>query len=80
MTAKEAYEIIKKEHSGMMVIECLEFPDFYAFGLIEKGKEDESFGGGYYTVNKIGGELNAFSPTQDLEAFFAAKPWLVSLL
>ena len=73
MTAKEAYEIIKKEQSGMVAIECLEFPDFYAFGLTEKGEEDEAFGGGYYTVNKISGELNTFTPTQDFEAFFAAK-------
>ena len=73
MIAKEVYEIIKKEYPGLKVIECLEFPDFYAFGLTEQGKEDEAFGGGYHIINKTSGELNTFTPTQDFEAFFAAK-------
>lgn len=74
MTAKEAYVIIKKENPGMVTIECLEFLDFYAFGLTEKGKEDEQIGGGYITVNKTSGEIGGFNPTEDFDAFFAAKP------
>ena len=73
MTAKEAYEIIKKENPGMVTIECLEFLDFYAFALTEKGREDEQIGGGYFTVNKTSGEIGAFNPTEDFDAFFAAK-------
>lgn len=73
MTAQKAYEIIKKEQPEMVVIECLAFSDFYAFGLVEKGKENEISGGGYSTVNKNSGEIGEFSPPQDFEAFFAAK-------
>lgn len=73
MTVKEAYEIIKKDNPGMVAVECLEFADFYAFGLAEKGKEDELIGGGYNTVNKTSGKLGGFNPVQDFEAFFAAK-------
>ena len=73
MTAKEAYKIIKQAYAEMVVIECLEFPDFYAFGLTEKGKENESVVGGYFTVAKDSGKLGGFNPTSDFEAFFAAK-------
>ena len=74
MTVQEAYEIVKDKYQGMVAVDCLEFPDFYAFGLTEKGREDEPVGGGYVTVNKQSGVLGGFSPTQDFDAFFAAKP------
>lgn len=73
MTVKEAMQIIKNKYPDMSVIECLDFPDFYAFGLTEKGAEDEEVGGGYYTVEKDNGKLGVFSPTQDFDAFLSAK-------
>jgi hypothetical protein len=73
MTVQEAYEIVKKENPGMVAIVCLEFTEFYAFGLTEKGRENEPIGGGFITVNKSTGETGGFSPTEDFDAFFAAK-------
>lgn len=73
MTVQEAYEIIKKNNPGMIAIECLSFVDFYAFGLTEKGRENELIGGGYDTVDKTTGELGSFNPVQNFDAFFTAK-------
>lgn len=73
VTVKEAMQIIKNKYSDMSVIECLDFPDFFAFGLTEKGAESEDVGGGYFTVAKDSGKLGGFTPTQDFEAFLTAK-------
>lgn len=73
MTANDAYEVIKKANPKMSVVECLEFPEFYAFALVPKGKEGEPIGGGYDTVDKRTGELGAFNPIEDFGAFRAAK-------
>ena len=51
----------------------MEFEDFYAFALKDKGSENELAGGGYDTVNKDTGEIGTFSPPQDFDAFFSAK-------
>lgn len=73
MTAKEAMQIIKSKYTDMSVIECLDFPDFFAFGLTVKGAEGEDVGGGYFTVAKNSGKLGEFTPMQDFEAFLTAK-------
>lgn len=73
MTVQKAYEIVKQINPRMVAVECLEFPDFYAFALVEKEFEKELSGGGYNTVNKITGEVGVFNPTQDFESFFEAK-------
>ena len=80
MTVQNAYEIVKRKYPDMVAIECLDFSDFYAFGLAEKGRETEEVGGGYVTINKDSGELGGFTPTQDFEAFFAAKEIPVDIL
>ena len=73
VTAKEAYKIIKKKYPDKVVVECLEFNNFYAFALADKGTENEPFGGGYDTVDKNTGKIDVFSPMEDFEAFFTAK-------
>lgn len=73
MTIQKAYETIKHNYPDKVVVECLEFADFFAFALTDKGAENESAGGGYNIINKDSGEIGTFSPVQDLEAFFAAK-------
>lgn len=73
MTIQEAYNKIKNNNPDKVIVECLEFVDFYAFALTDKGSEDEPAGGGYVTINKTSGEIGAFSPVQDFDAFFAAK-------
>ena len=73
VTLQEAYAIVKDKYQSMVAVDCLEFPDFYAFGLTEKGREGEPVGGGYTTVNKKNGALGGFSPVQDFDAFYAAK-------
>ena len=73
MTAQEAYKIVKQENPGMVAIDCIEFDDFFAFGLTDKGFEDELCGGGFITVNKISGKTGGYTPTENLEAFVAAK-------
>lgn len=73
VTAKEAYEIIKRKHPDKVVVECLEFNNFYAFALADKGTENEPAGGGYDTVDKSTGKIDVFSPVEDFEAFFTAK-------
>lgn len=73
MTVREAYQLVIETHPGKVAVVCLDFPDFYAFGLKEQRKEKEPIGGGYTTVNKLSGELGGFVPTEDFEAFFAAK-------
>lgn len=80
MTVQNAYEIVKRKYPDMVAIECLDFPDFYAFGLVEKGREPEEVGGGYVTINKDSGKIGGFTPTQDFEAFFAAKEIPVDIL
>lgn len=73
MTVQEAYKIIKKEYPEKVVVECLEFADFYAFALAEKGTEGQPRGGAYDTVDKVSGELDGFNPITDFDAFFSAK-------
>ena len=74
MPIKDALQIIINKLPGMSVIECLEFPEFYAFALAEKGKEKEDFGGGYHTINKRDGSLSTFIPTMDFQLFQSAIP------
>lgn len=73
MTANDAYEIIKKKYPKFSVVSCLEFPGFYAFALVPKGKEGEPIGGGYHTIDKRSGKQGAFNPIEDFDAFRAAK-------
>ena len=80
MTAKKAYEIIKTKYPDLVVIECMEFPEFYAFALTEKGKEDELVSGGYNTVNKTTGEMGGINPIHNFEAFSTAKEIPISTL
>ena len=80
MTIQKAYETIKHNYPDKVVVECLEFADFFAFALTDKGVENESAGGGYDTINKTSGAIGTFSPVQDLEAFIAAKQIDVSTL
>jgi hypothetical protein len=73
MTVQEAYANIKSNNPDKIVVECLEFDDFYAFALKDKGTENEDAGGGYDTINKATGNMGTFIPVQDFDAFFAAK-------
>lgn len=74
MTIKDGTKIIVNKYPNMSIIECLDFPEFYAFAIVDKGKEDEGFGGGYITVNKTDGGISSFNPTMDLQLFMSAKP------
>ena len=80
MTVQEAYEIVKKRYPDLVAVECLDFPDFYAFALAEKGREHKAMCGGYITVIKESGKIDGFSPPQDFEAFFAAKSIPIDIL
>lgn len=73
MTAKEAKTIVENKYPNQTVVECLDFSDFFAFALAEKGKENEDFGGGYITLNKETKKLGSFNPTEDLDSFVKAK-------
>ena len=73
MTVKEAAQVILREYPDKSIVGCLDFPAFFAFALVDKGREGELFGGGYDTVNKADGTLGSFSPTDDLELFRKAK-------
>lgn len=73
MTAKEANKILLAKYADKVVLECLEFPSFYAFSLVNKNQVGKTVGGGMYTVDKNTGALGRFSPTTDLDAFLAAK-------
>lgn len=61
ITAKEAFQIIKDKYIDQSVIECFELSDCYAFGLVDKGRENELCGGGYCTVNKYNGCLGGMT-------------------
>lgn len=74
MTAKEAMQKIKSKYTGMSVIGCFELPDSFVFALTEKGKEDEVFGGGYYTIEKGNGKFGGISSLELSEIFSSAKP------
>ncbi len=74
MTAKEAMQIVKSKYTDMSVIECFDFPDFYAFGMTEKRAEHGLVAGGCFTVSKTTGKLGTISPVLDYEAFLKAKP------
>ena len=73
MTVNEAARIIMTEYPDKAIVECLDFPAFFAFALVDKGREGELFGGGYDTVNKLDGTVGSFSPTDDLELFHRAR-------
>lgn len=73
MTAKESYNIIKGEFPELVVVGSLEFNDFYAFTLRNKGEENESIGGCMVTVDKKTGGIGGFLPQQDFKAYLAAK-------
>ena len=73
MLIEEALKIIKNNFPEMEIIECLEFPEFYAFAIIGKGAEHRDFGGGYNTVSKRDGSLSTFTPTADIQLFMSAK-------
>lgn len=73
MTAKEAHDIIKKQYPNMTSIECLEFADFFAFALVETGRENESIATAYNTVDKNTSALSVFNPIEDFDSYFAAK-------
>ena len=73
MTAKKAAEILKSKYNNKSIVECLEFADFFAFALTDKGKEKELRGGGYNTVNKKTGIISTFNPIQNMSAYMAAK-------
>lgn len=73
MLFKDALKTIKDAFPQIEIIECLEFPEFYAFALIDKGKEKEDVGGGYNTVSKRDGSLSTFAPTMDIHLFMSAK-------
>ena len=73
MTANEAARILREKFNDKSIIECLDFADFYAFAIVDKGKEDDDFAGGYYTVNKRTSSISTFNPTDDLETYLSAK-------
>ena len=73
MTAKESYNILKNEFPEQTVVGSLEFDDFYAFTLRDKGKEDELVGGCMITVDKKSGSIGSFLPQQNFKAYLAAK-------
>lgn len=73
MIAKDASRIVSAHYPNKTVIECLEFPDFYAFAMVDKGREGELYLGGYYTVDKNNGAIGGFSPADDWDALDAAK-------
>lgn len=73
MTANEAARILTEKYNEKSIIECLDFADFYAFAIVDKGKEKEEFAGGYYTVNKKTSSISTFNPTDDLDAYLKAK-------
>ena len=73
MTVKDASVIVAADYPNKTIIECLDFPSFYAFAMVDKGLEGGLYLGGYYTVDKTSGTIGAFCPTDDLDALFAAR-------
>ena len=73
MKATEALTIINKAFPKRKVIECLEFSEFFAFGMVENGNSEDLVGGAFDTVDKETGEISFFNPTSDLKAFINAK-------
>ena len=60
---EKAKRIILKAYKNRKIIECLEFDDFYAFGLADKkfDKCSDSIGGAYFTVNKTDGKIGVIN-------------------
>ena len=67
MNVKEAKKIICNKYKTKKIIECLEFDDFFAFGLADKDfdLENDSIGGAYITVNKSDGKIGVYNPFYD---------------
>ena len=68
MTAKDASRIVMALRPNKTIIECLEFPDFYAFAMVDKGREGEWYLGGYWTVGKADGAIGDLRPVDDWDA------------
>lgn len=79
MSVQEAYNIIKKS-TQKVVVSCIETDEFFGFAMIEEENKNESFGGGYLTVNKSNGEIGAFTPAQDIQLYIRAKQIDIAVL
>ena len=73
MNVKEAIKRVKTKYPKKVILQCLEFPAFYGFALVDEDLKDEFVTGGYTTVNKHTGVFGAFNPPEDFDAFFAAQ-------
>lgn len=73
MTAKDASRIIAESRPDKTITGCLEFPNFYAFTMKDKGYEGDKHYGCCYTVDKSDGTTGTFNPTSNLDAVLSAK-------
>lgn len=73
MNIHEAAKLVRGKYKDKVINECLELSNFYAFSLVEKGRENELCGGGYHTVDKTTGELSVVNPIRNLKVFMEAK-------
>lgn len=68
MTAKEAYQIVKKAFPKNPCLDCWDYGKFYGFSVAPEGYDidhDLGFGGGITTVIKETGERGTFNPVID---------------
>lgn len=75
MNVKKAKKIICDKYKTKKIIECLEFDDFFAFGLTDNDFDptNDSVGGAYITVNKTDGRIGVFNPFYDTSKLASAK-------
>ena len=71
MLINEAARKIKELPGRNIIVECLNFDDFWAFLALESENEN-SVAGAYDTVSKLTGEIGTFNPTEDLQKFSKA--------
>lgn len=70
MDFKTAMQKAQLEAGGRECVEALDMGEFWAFAFTEKG---EMVGGGYIAVDKNGGGMTSFNPTQNFDLFRKAK-------
>lgn len=68
MLINEAARKIKELPGRNVIVECLDFNDFWAFLALENENEN-NVAGAYDTVSKQTGEIGVFNPIEDFEKF-----------
>lgn len=72
MTAREAYEIVKKVlvPGEDILCECCDFGDFFGFGFIN---DEVDWSAAFRTVYKANGHTSIYNPAEDLDLLDSMK-------